>query len=131
MATKKSFAANLQQSIEKQDKSLKDRFAAAESVLMSAPTEELKKKAKPKAGKEKVPAAAKKEPDLVIRDTFSMPPDDYAVIERLRSKAAMTGRIFTKSEIVRAGLLTLAALPENKLIEHLDVVERIKPGRKV
>ncbi len=129
---KKSFATNLQHQVDKQDESLKDRFAAAESVLLSTPTEDLKKATKP--AKEEKPrtrsSGPKVEGDLVVRDTFSMPQDDYEIIERLRSKAAKEGVIFTKSEIVRAGLLALSGMPVGNLMNQLAAVEKIKPGRK-
>lgn len=67
---------------------------------------------------------------MAIRDTFSMPPGDYKLIEQLRSTAARAGHIYAKSEIVRAGLLVLSLLKTDELLKALDKVEHTKPGRK-
>lgn len=68
--------------------------------------------------------------DGVVRDTFSMPGAEHAAIEELRMAAAKQGRIATKSEIVRAGLRALAAMTPAELLEQLNGVEKVKPGRK-
>ncbi|MBV5326507.1 MAG: hypothetical protein JZU65_02540 [Chlorobium sp.] len=118
---KKSFLNNLKHTIEQQDESLKERFAVAESMLMRTPTSDLKNK-----------KTSKKDQDeaLVIRDTFSMPPNDYRLIDVLKKKALKQQLMVTKSEIVRAGLLHLNSLPEKDLKTALIRVERLKTGRK-
>lgn len=68
--------------------------------------------------------------DFVVRDTFSMPHQDHAVIETLRNRAAREGRISNKSEVVRAALRLLETLPAAGLVAHLGSLERVKPGRK-
>ena len=118
---KKNFANNLKHTIEQQDESLKERFAVAESMLMRTPTVDLKHKKTPHKGQDET---------LVIRDTFSMPPSDYGLIDVLKTKALKQQLMVTKSEIVRAGLLLLNSLPEKDLKTAIIRVERIKTGRK-
>lgn len=67
---------------------------------------------------------------FVVRDTFSMPRGDHGLIEVLRTRAAREGRNTGKSEIVRAGLVALAAHAPNELVALLDGLERVRPGRK-
>jgi Arc/MetJ-type ribon-helix-helix transcriptional regulator len=68
--------------------------------------------------------------EKVVRETFSMPRADEALIEDLRARAARKGRIASRSEIVRGALRWLAAASPQQLAKALDQVERVKPGRK-
>lgn len=117
--TKKMFdIAKVRSTVAQQDVVLEDRFNKADSVLLQtskstpAPTPTLQKTS-------------------VIRDTFSMPSDDYDRIEVLRIAANKQGRSSTsKSEVVRAGLLALSSLDGQQLVEVLDRLEKLVPGRK-
>lgn len=117
--TKKMFdKAKLRSTVAQQDVALVDRFDKADSILLKAtePTTELR------------PTTQK---SSVVRDTFSMPPDDYSRIEELRITAAREGRVSTsKSEVVRAGLQALGALNGQQLVEALSRLEKLVPGRK-
>jgi hypothetical protein len=117
--TKKMFDNNtLRSTVAHQDHALEDRFAKADSILLKTPV----------PAPELVPAPQK---SLVVRDTFSLPPSDYALIDALRRTAAKEGRISTtKSEVIRAGLQVLHLLEGQGLIEALDRLEKILPGRK-
>ena len=79
-----------------------DRFALAESVLAS--TEE-------KTDKRLQPVTREK----VIRDSFSLPSDDYALLRSLRDRGLKSGVHINKSELVRAGLQVLQALADSEL----------------
>lgn len=113
--TKKMYDKKLRATVEDQDKALEDRFDKADSVLLRPPV------AVPKISPRK---------SAVTRDTFSMPPDDWALIDALRTAAAMRGRISSKSEIVRAGLHALGMLEGLNLVEALNRLTKVKPGRK-
>lgn len=117
--TKKMFDSNtLRSTVAHQDQALEDRFAKADSILLKTST----------AAPEPVPAPQK---SLVVRDTFSLPPSDYALIDAVRRTAAKEGRISTsKSEVIRAGLQVLHLLEGQALILALDRLEKILPGRK-
>lgn len=64
-----------------------------------------------------------------VRDSFTFPESDYALIEVLKARALAAGREVKKSEILRAALAALSALPLADLLKTLDGVERIKTGR--
>lgn len=65
----------------------------------------------------------------VIRDTFSLPANDYALIDELRTRCAKAGVLMNKSEIVRAGLLALDQMKSDQLSSAAQAVERVKTGR--
>lgn len=65
----------------------------------------------------------------LVRDSFTMPADDWALIAQLKERALAFKRPAKKSELLRAGLQALAALPEAKLKAALDSLLPLKPGR--
>jgi hypothetical protein len=69
-----------------------------------------------------------KKPKLV-RDSFTFPEGDYELIAALKQRALSAGREVKKSEVLRAGLVALAAMKDAALLKVLDSVERIKTGR--
>lgn len=69
-----------------------------------------------------------KKPKL-IRDSFTFPESDYALIAQLKMRAMAAGRDTKKSEVVRAALATLASLPATGLLQALDGLEKLTPGR--
>ncbi|MEY4591837.1 MAG: hypothetical protein RIR18_732 [Pseudomonadota bacterium] len=69
-----------------------------------------------------------KKPKLV-RDSFTFPESDYALIASLKLRALAAGSEFKKSEILRAGLAALQAMSDADLTKALGAVERIKTGR--
>lgn len=86
----------------------------------------------PKAAPPEVTKTAKdskaKKPKLV-RDSFTIPKDEYAVIEALKQRAATLAQPVKKSELLRAGLKTLAGLSDTALRSALQSVPSIKTGR--
>ena len=91
--------------------------------------------AKPVAIKEK-PAkevkdkkAATKRPKLV-RDSFTFPATDYALIGTLKQRVLNAGREIKKSEVLRAGLAVLSALTDAALLKTLDGLARLETGRQ-
>ncbi len=76
------------------------------------------------------PEAAKKvkKPKLV-RDSFTIPKDEYAALDVLKSRAIKLAQPAKKSELLRAGILVLAAMDDAKLLESLKAVTVIKTGR--
>lgn len=78
-----------------------------------------------------LPPAAKIEKIKIklVRDSFTMPADDWALIAQLKERALAFKRPAKKSELLRAGLQALAALPEAKLKSALESLLPLKPGR--
>lgn len=69
-----------------------------------------------------------KKPKLV-RDSFTFPESDYALIAALKQRALNAGHEIKKSEVLRAGLAALTAMAGPELLKALAEVERIKIGR--
>lgn len=84
-------------------------------------------KAKPEAAK---PAKAEKprKPKLV-RDSFTIPKLEYAVIDVLKERAARLGRPAKKSEVLRAGVMALQAMSDTAFLACVQGVPAIKTGR--
>ncbi len=69
-----------------------------------------------------------KKPKLV-RDSFTIPKSEYAVIEQLKQRAAKLGAPIKKSELLRAGIKMLATLATADYLAALAAVPTIKTGR--
>jgi len=55
----------------------------------------------------------------MVRDSFTMPKAEYAVLDELKQRASLLGRPLKKSELLRAGVKLLAALPDTRLLAVL------------
>ena len=84
--------------------------------------------AKPVASKPTKAEAKPKKPKLV-RDSFTIPKDEYAGIDTLKERSVALGRPAKKSELLRAGLMALLAMSPNALHAALEAVPTIKTGR--
>lgn len=84
--------------------------------------------AKPVAAKPTKVEAKSKKPKLV-RDSFTIPKDEYAGIDTLKERSVALGRPAKKSELLRAGLMALLAMSPNALHAALEAVPTIKIGR--
>ena len=83
--------------------------------------------AKSTAPVETKPAKLKK-PKLV-RDSFTIPKSEYAVIEVLKLRSQKLARPAKKSELLRAGIKALAAMTDLQFKAALAEVPAIKTGR--
>lgn len=119
-----------------------DKFAAAEAAMATgtldtiaaapvAPTPE-PPVASTVAARVTVSRVKKKESvgdSAIIRETFSLPPGDSDLIDELRQRSAAQGVMLNRSEMLRAGLVALCALPDSKLVEIGNQVPKMKTGR--
>jgi hypothetical protein len=86
----------------------------------------------PRAGKTVTPANTVKkatgEPKKLklVRDSFTLPKVEYAVIDILKTRAQRLARPAKKSEIVRAGLKALVAMSD---AEFLACVSSLPPSK--
>jgi hypothetical protein len=71
-------------------------------------------------------AAGKKK---MVRDSFTMPGPDYALIGVLKARTLASGAAVKKSELLRAGLVALAAMPAAQLINLISAMPEVKTGR--
>ncbi|RZL03203.1 MAG: hypothetical protein EOP36_06075 [Rubrivivax sp.] len=65
----------------------------------------------------------------LVRDSFTMPRGDFSLINTLKERALTFRRPTKKSELLRAGLHALSALPDAKLKLVLDGLVPLKTGR--
>jgi len=74
-------------------------------------------------------ATAPKSKPKLVRDSFTIPKDEYAVLESLKLRAANLKRPTKKSEVLRAGILTLNKLSDKAFLIALNGVQSLKTGR--
>lgn len=65
----------------------------------------------------------------LVRDSFTMPEADFALIGTLKARAMAGQRETRKSELLRAGLQALAAMESAALLAALHALEPVKTGR--
>ena len=118
------------------------RVAATKKTAVNAPakkTAPLKTPAKPAVSKVKTTTLAKvpvqaskvklaKKPKLV-RDSFTMPKDEYQAIDSLKHRATSLLRTAKKSELLRAGIMALSAMDDKNFAAILAKVPALKTGR--
>lgn len=76
------------------------------------------------------PVKAEKPKKLkLVRDSLSIPKDEYEVIAVLKLRAGKLGHAAKKTEIIRAGIKAIAALSDQALLKALKSVPSIKTGR--
>jgi hypothetical protein len=85
------------------------------STATTSPTKLSKKPTKPRP--------------VLVRDSFTMPEVDFALIAKLKLVALGARRAAKKSELLRAGLQALAGLDATSLVARLDRLETVKTGR--
>jgi len=106
-------------------KTLPVRKPAAPKVVAKATPLKAAEKPQKKLKKEKKSSAKQK----VVRDSFTMPQNDYALIATLKEKALASGVQMKKSELLRAGLHLLAKSSLAQLKKSVADLEAIKTGR--
>lgn len=101
---------------EKSDKPVKGK-AKAEKSEKPKKTEKKEEKAKPV------------KPAKLMRDSFTMPENEYAQFDALKKRLLAQGVAAKKSELLRAGIALLASLDDAALQDTVQRVEIIKTGR--
>lgn len=64
-----------------------------------------------------------------VRDSFTMPKTEYAVLAELKERAASLTHSVKKSELLRAAIKALAAMTDANFLTALKAVPAIKTGR--
>jgi ribosomal protein L31E len=82
-------------------------------------------KAKPKVAEDKNKTVKIK----MVRDSFTMPKDDFALIELIKTRAIHFHRPAKKSELLRAGLHALNHMSDATLKAALNALHPVKTGR--
>ncbi|OGT14913.1 MAG: hypothetical protein A2342_02905 [Gallionellales bacterium RIFOXYB12_FULL_54_9] len=65
----------------------------------------------------------------VVRDSFTMPENEYLKIAEIKEKGLKAGLQIKKSEVLRAGLKALCTMDEAHLRVALTGLDKIKTGR--
>ena len=113
---KRDLEQALGNSMSAEEEAIDDRFAKAEAYFHRGESDSLPSEVAPSHEK-------------VIRDGFTMPASDYALITELRDKSLQAGINLTKSEVLRAGLHALNKMKVVELNELIQGLERVKTGR--
>ena len=101
-------------SIKAEEQAVQERFDRADALF---------------ARQEPTAPTVQKEPRRVVRDSFTMPADDYACIDQLRQRCLQGGVSVNKSEVLRAGLAALSQMSDEELRAMVDRLEKVKTGR--
>jgi hypothetical protein len=123
---------------------LSKSIQAEEKVVIAKRTASIAKKApteKAKQSKSGVAVKVLKKPQpaikavkevnraKIVRDSFTMPQDEYKLLSELKKKCLSQGIDVKKSELLRAGLKSLAKLNLATLKKQLSALPQIKTGR--
>jgi hypothetical protein len=65
----------------------------------------------------------------LVRDSFTIPAAEHALIAQLKQRAVLLERPAKKSEVLRAALKALATMDDSALLASLAAVPAIKTGR--
>ena len=77
-----------------------------------------------------VPAKpAKLKKPKMVRDSFTFPKAEYAVLDGLKMRAAKLGSPAKKTELLRAGIKAIAAMQDAAFVAALKSVPSLKTGR--
>ena len=122
---KRNMKAALKSSLENEEKSVKDRFEVAESVI----TQSERRKSQNSLSRSQA-AQSQSEAEKVKRDTFTIPEKDYKLIHELKMRCMKAGVGVSKSELIRAGIILLSEIPSHELVNIVGRLDRLKVGRK-
>lgn len=67
----------------------------------------------------------------LVRDSFTIPKNEFATIDVLKTRAIAMGTSIKKSELLRAGLMVLKGLNDAAFKSALAAVPTLKTGRPV
>jgi hypothetical protein len=126
---KMKMSAALSSSLKAEENAVRDRFEKAEGVFTAKEQNQQipsDKQGSQQAQSEVQPITDKQR---VIRDSFTLPLDDYSKIASLQQRCLEAAVSVNKSELIRAGLHALETLPEDQLLDIIAGVQKIKTGR--
>lgn len=75
------------------------------------------------------PKPAKPHKHKLVRDSFTMPKDEYQVLETLKGRALGLEKHVRKSELLRAGIQALGAMNDRAFLKAIGAVPTLKTGR--
>jgi len=86
---------------------------------------------KERVPKEEVPEAPKAKPAKIklVRDSFTMPEAEYAVLGEVKKECLKAGMAVKKSELLRIGVALVRKLDAKAIKEMVDALPVLKAGR--
>lgn len=75
------------------------------------------------------PKPIKPRKEKPVRDSFTFPKAEYAVIDQLKQRSERLGERAKKSELLRAGIKALSGMSDSQLAAALQAVPTLKTGR--
>ena len=108
----------------------------AEAAVAPPAKRSARKAAKP-AAKAAAPAAApavaakpaKPHKPKLVRDSFTMPKDEYQALDALKGRALGLEKHVRKSELLRAGIQALSEMNDRAFLKAIGAVPTLKTGR--
>lgn len=134
-ASKKSPTAKKKAVAKKVDsksaKSKKEKTAASKAAEKTKPVKETKqaKQPKQKVTKPKTSKADKPKKPKLVRDSFTMPTQEYALLAQVKKTCHADGIPIKKSELLRIGVAQLAAMSTKKLKAAQAALTPLRAGR--
>jgi hypothetical protein len=111
---------------------VKAKRAAPSKVTQAAAPAKVAQSAAPakaKNKKEVVAPVAKDKKVKVVRDSFTIPKNEFVQLAEMKKKALGLGMDIKKSELLRAGLMLLSATTDTAFKKALSNVPTLKTGR--
>lgn len=105
--------------------------ANSEEATASKPSKAGKPVAKPAAKEQAAKPEDKEKPkkSKLVRDSFTMPEAEYAVLGQVKKECLKAGFEVKKSELLRVGVALIRQLDSTRLKEILDTLPALKTGR--
>lgn len=138
----KDFKAQMGKTLKNLDKDIRNRFEKAEEnlgvstttkeekTLSDSPITTVEETRETVNGKSSNTGNAGG-PGKTIRDNYTIPEQDYRIIDDLKHRMAVLGVLLNKSEILRLGLHSLNDASDEKLIALAKNLVRIKPAKSI
>ena len=104
------------------------RTASARRTSVAKQTKSVTRPAK-KSDRAKNDGRGKVKKDKLIRDSFTIPESEYRVIAAIKKRCLAKGMAVKKSEVLRAAIISFAALSDTAVTKALKGVEVLKTGR--
>jgi hypothetical protein len=106
----------------------KSKLAASKATEKAKPVKETKQ-TKQKVVKPKTRKAGKPKKPKLVRDSFTMPEQEYAVLGEVKKICHAGGMDIKKSELLRIGIAQLAAMGLKKLKTAQAALTPLRAGR--
>ena len=110
--------------------------ATPDVVALAVPAKGRAKKPKAAPAPAPIKAKAKVATDVakpakakLVRDSFTIPKDEYQALDALKARALGLGQHVKKGELLRAGIQALSAMPDKAFQKAVQAVPTLKTGR--